>query len=186
MQQEVRMFFETNENGEVVTRATTRTISRIKVKSLTSIMKTIEKTFSELQQDEGMDEFMEYLFAEDAEEMKEAMENPEEAMKNADQEFYSKIFGGFQFLAGKLPERAIELIAVASDIPKHEIDEQEFETLFDIYDAVLEVNDLPVLIERIKKSFSATKRAMKWKNKVADAVGAKTQTVSATAQQTRQ
>lgn len=55
-------------------------------------------------------------------------------------------------LLSEIPETIVQIVADASGIAKEDLDEQSLETFLDVVDAIVENNDVPALIERIKKS----------------------------------
>jgi DNA-binding response OmpR family regulator len=91
-------------------------------------------------------------------------ETPQEVLDQLDNEFLTKALGAMEFLAVKLPERFIEILAVLSAIEKDILKKQKMVKLADVYDAVIEANNVELLIARIKKSLGVTKAAMKFLN----------------------
>jgi hypothetical protein len=84
----------------------------------------------------------------------------------AEKRFIKGMMDSFQVLLTKLPSEAIRLITALSDIERDLLEDQEMETVLNVYDAVLEVNNIEEIWERLKKSFNTTKRAMAFMNKV--------------------
>jgi hypothetical protein len=115
------------------------------------LMRVLNKVWGELKDDEEMTGFIDSLFAEDVEGKESS---------DMDKDFMMKAMGAFDFLAVKLPERLIEIIAVLSAIDQDILEKQKITKVLDVYDAIFEANDMEVLIARIKKSFGATKKAM--------------------------
>jgi hypothetical protein len=77
------------------------------------------------------------------------------------------------FLSEYMPSRVMQIISVLSRIDEKTLSIQNAETLFDIWDAVIEVNDIPKLVERVGKSVQKSKQVMAFKKKVEEATGAK-------------
>lgn len=55
-------------------------------------------------------------------------------------------------LLTEIPDTIVQIVSDASGIEKEDLDEQSLETFLDVIDQVVENNDLPALIERVKKS----------------------------------
>lgn len=75
----------------------------------------------------------------------------------APQSFASHLIGSLDVLLIEVPEKAFELLSVLSGIEYDIFMQQKPEEVFDIYDAILEVNDIERLITRAKKSLALTK-----------------------------
>lgn len=78
-----------------------------------------------------------------------------EALK--DERFVNSLADAFDVLIQTVPERAFNLLAITSDIPRETLERVTIVELMDVYDAVVEVNDIPALVERAQKSFFGTK-----------------------------
>ncbi|MFD1066693.1 hypothetical protein [Oceanobacillus locisalsi] len=100
------------------------------------------------------------------------------ARENDDQEIspqyvISRAAGAFEAVLLEIPDEGFDLLATLSGIEKKTLMEQKVEDVFDIYDAVLEVNDIEKIVERAKKSFAATKSATKFMRKRVEATAQK-------------
>jgi hypothetical protein len=80
-----------------------------------------------------------------------------------DQDVITKAVNSFETLAVHLPEHAFKLLGIVSRIKTEVLETQEFERVFEIYDTVLEVNNIEELINRAKKSLSLTQTMFKFK-----------------------
>lgn len=129
-----------------------RQIGPIKVLALTLGLKKIKDILSVMKEDDKLKEFVAYLS-----EKKPQQEGDEEEAQEADAEFMERLAGSFDMLLETVPDKVIELLAIVSGVDKAIIEDQEAETLFDIFDAVIAENDIPKLVERAKKSFSNVK-----------------------------
>ncbi|PAE17293.1 hypothetical protein CHH91_04620 [Virgibacillus sp. 7505] len=89
-----------------------------------------------------------------------------------DQKFIKGIIGSFELFAVKLPGHAIKLVSVMSGIDLAILKKQKLMKVLDIYDAVIEENDIEALVERGKKSFAKTKRKLAFKIGVAKVTNA--------------
>lgn len=78
-----------------------------------------------------------------------------EALK--DQRFINGIAGAFDKLLDTVPERAFNILSIMSGIDADTLNKTDFIELMDVYDAVMEENDIMKIVERIKKSFFGTK-----------------------------
>lgn len=90
--------------------------------------------------------------------VQEAMEaSQQEDNDNAEAGFIQKLIGAFDVLLLKIPQKAFELLSILSDVDIQTLRQQEALDVFDIYDAVIEVNDIEKLVKRAKKSLAVTK-----------------------------
>lgn len=158
--QEVKLQVKETINGEAVLKTVSYEVDEMTFMQFTRLMDVIKEAFKELQGDEGMNSFMESLFGGGF----KIDENttPQEVIQQADQDFIVKLMGGFEFLAGKLPDRALQLVSVLSDIPVEVLNKQKFVKVFDVYDAVIEVNDIEAIVNRAKKSLAGTVAKVKF------------------------
>jgi hypothetical protein len=130
-------------------------VSRLKVKQLKDAMKKIKHVINLVRQNERLAGVLNYFAT---------MERPEDGNEakaiELNKEFLAKIIESFDFLLEEFPEEAVELISVLSGIDVDVLDEQEIDTLFDVFDAIVTENDLLMLWNRVKQTFSAAKS--KW------------------------
>lgn len=77
--------------------------------------------------------------------------------ESLDSRFISHAIGAFEVLMMNLPEQAYELLSATSGIPLDTLKSQKVFDIFDIYEAVIEENDIEALVARSKKSLAATK-----------------------------
>ncbi len=110
------------------------------------------------------DVFSKLFVAQQIGEEDEKMTDEEKAAR--DQEFFGKLVHCFETLAVNLPDKALDLLSLLSGIDRNLLGKQDFFTFMDVYDAVLEENDIPKLIERVKKSLGLTKNVLKLKQLV--------------------
>lgn len=81
----------------------------------------------------------------------------EERRKFIDQkndQFVGAILSAFPLILGRLPDLTVELLSAVSKIDLDTLLDQEPVLLFDVFDAIVEVNDLKELINRGKQSSS--------------------------------
>lgn len=72
-------------------------------------------------------------------------------------EFILKILDGFKVLLVTLPSQAFRLLSALSDIPLDVVKSQKLSKHLEIYDAIIEENDIVSLMERGKQSLNLTK-----------------------------
>lgn len=75
-------------------------------------------------------------------------------------QFVTDIMGSMEILLSDAPETATELLSIAANIDSQLLDAQNAYTFLDVFDAVVEVNDLEKLKERLKKSQASLKKVM--------------------------
>lgn len=126
-------------------------IKKANIKQITDALKIINDAVKSVEKNEELKGFVA--------EMAESLES----MK--DEEFGIAIVKSIPKFADlflvHLPEKATELLATLSGIEHDTLVQQDPLDVMDIYDAVLEVNDMERLIERGKKSLAATKSLSK-------------------------
>lgn len=72
-------------------------------------------------------------------------------------QFITDVMGSLEILLEDAPEMLTRVLAVASNVEHNLLNEQDPYTFLDIFDAVVEVNDLEKLVERLKKSSASLK-----------------------------
>lgn len=77
--------------------------------------------------------------------------------KLQDQRFITGMAGAFDKLLETVPDRAFNILSILSGIDKDTLEKVPFIELMDIYDAIMEENDIVKIVERVKKSFFGTK-----------------------------
>src|SRR5690625_4794104 len=125
-------------------------IKKANIQQITGALKVITDVVKTIDGDEGVENFiskaMEFAEREDVQDM---------------EVFYvvAKIIPGIaDTLLQDMPEKALELLATLSGIEYDVLVQQDPFDVMDIYDAVIEINDIERLIERGKKSLAATKK----------------------------
>lgn len=111
------------------------------------MMKVINDIFQQLQNDESLKQLFTDLFKEG-----EAQE--------LDQRFIQSLVNSFEVLAVKMPEEAFRLLSILSGVELSILRQQKLLDVMDIYDAVIDENDIERLWKRAKKSLAATKVKM--------------------------
>lgn len=85
-------------------------------------------------------------------------EGPEQHFSES---FMENLGGAINVLMVEIPEKAIELLGVLSGVEYDVLMQQKAEEVFDIYDAIVQVNDIEKLVVRAKKSLRLTKAQKK-------------------------
>lgn len=126
----------------------------------------VKDIFEVVQKDESLKQAFGELF-------KDTDTDSDETEK--DNAFIGQLLGAFDTLLLNIPDKAFELLGVLSGINKEVLLQQKAEDVFDIYDAILEVNDIEKLISRAKKSLAVTKSTINFKNLITRKQGTKQQ-----------
>lgn len=149
------------EEGIVTTNPVIK-MKKLNFRKFIGVSKTVKEIIETVKKDETLVEVFRSMFvgAPDLDN-----ETPEEKAER-DAEFMGKLVLAFQTLAVEVPEKAIELLGQLSGIDVDVLMDQDFDVVLNVYDAVIEVNNVPELIERVKKSSELTKSAMKLKQLV--------------------
>ena len=74
-----------------------------------------------------------------------------------DQRFVNGMAGAFDKLIETVPDRAFNILSIVSGIDKETLEKTYFDEIFDVYDAVMEENDIMKIVDRVKQSFFQTK-----------------------------
>lgn len=88
-----------------------------------------------------------------------------------DNVFKAQTLDALVVVLNEAPEKGFELLSTLSGIQSDTLMAQDIETAFDVYDNILKANDIEAIIERAKKSLSATKQATAFMKKVQKAAG---------------
>jgi signal transduction protein with GAF and PtsI domain len=172
MTQSVNLTLKVKNGDEESIVKTKHDIERIKLYQFTGTIKIVKEILVQMNEDDSLKEFFETAFAEDPkkmEEMKNSVKDGkldeaalEKAVTELDNKFMVKAVESFQVIAETLPEKAAELLSVLSGIDKKDLEQQDIFVVLDIFDAIVEVNDIEALLERIKKSLGATMKGLKF------------------------
>lgn len=100
----------------------------------------------------GGRDFDETPFVEEGMDEKEIAAEKEKFLAMKDKQFAEAVLRSFRVLFGTFPDLIVKLLSAVSKIDEDELLDQEPEFLFDVFDAIVEVNDMKSLINRAKKS----------------------------------
>src|SRR5699024_1245614 len=127
-------------------------IKSVEVNQLRNIIKTLKGIIDVVQDDENIQQVL-----------YEMLENEQqgEDMKEFGMRIIGNLINSLDVLLHEIPENIIQLLADLSGIDYDLLIEQKIEEVLDVYDAVIQENDIERLIERAKKSSALTKKLMK-------------------------
>lgn len=125
-------------------------IEKMKVKQLKKALKKIQQIISLVQNEESTSELISYFMEMDVKPGEEGA-----AMDGAleDKIFIENLLNAFRILFNQIPDEITELLSIVSGIEEEVLDEQDYDALFDIAQAVIEENDFKAIIERAKQTF---------------------------------
>jgi ferritin-like protein len=139
-------------------------ISKMKVGQMKKALKKIQEIINIVQNDESSSEIINYFMAMDNKNSVLDLDLEKETFEETDfledKVFLENMMGAFQLLFNKIPDEITELITVISGVDEKLLDEQDYDVLFDVIEAIISENDIKSLIDRAKNSFFIAKR--KW------------------------
>lgn len=135
-------------------------IDEINILQMTRAIKVVKDIFDVVRKDEHLQAVLEEIFFE-AQQEEGKGKSAEEVFT---QSFATNLVGAIDVLLMEVPEKVFELMSVLSGIEHETFIQQKPEEVFDIYDAILEVNDIEKLVNRAKKSLRLTKEQKKVMN----------------------
>ena len=132
-------------------------VEELSIRQVTNSIKTVKGIIDIIQEDQHLQVLLVEMFeSQQDDEEKSDDDFGQVVMKNA--------VGAMDVLLMEIPDKALELLAILSGIEHDTLLEQKAEDVFDIYDAVIQVNDIEKLIKRAKKSLALTKAQTKVMN----------------------
>jgi hypothetical protein len=125
-------------------------IEKMKVKQLKKALKKIQEIINLVENEESTSELISYFLDMDVKPGDEGA-----ALNDAleDKIFIENLLGAFKILFNRIPDEITELLSIVSGIEEEVLDEQDYDTLFDIVQAIIEENDIKAMIERAKQTF---------------------------------
>lgn len=128
-----------------------REIEEINIMQMTQAIKVVKSILDAARKDEHLLAVIEEMF-------EEAQSKEDSTIEEVlTQSFANNIIGALDVLLVEVPEKVFELLSVLSGIEYDVFMQQKPEEVFDIYDAIIEVNDIEKLVNRAKKSLRLTK-----------------------------
>ena len=131
-----------------VTETVQKEIEEINLLQLTNTIKIVAKVMKLAEEDENVKALIDEI----------AESQGEEAEEEAGQRVMQKVVQAFDVLLINLPEYAFQILSSVSGIDYELLMQQKIDDVFAVYDAILEVNDIPKLVDRGKKSLALTKK----------------------------
>jgi hypothetical protein len=140
-----------DEQGNVIKRQ--HEIEDINLLQFEKMMEVVKEIIHELKNDNSLTDLVVEVFNGETTPA-EIEESAEELAKDAD--FILKIANSFETIAVRMPHLAFRLLSVLSGIDLVLLQQQKLNDVFDIFDAVVEENDIERLVNRVKKSLGKT------------------------------
>ncbi len=129
-----------------------REIEEINIMQMTNAIKVVKDVIDVVKKDEHLQAVFKEMFF-DSQEDGENKGVDDFLTEN----FATNVIGALDVLLMEIPEKAFELMSVLSGIEYDVFMQQKPEEVFDIYDAIIQVNDIEKLVNRAKKSLRLTK-----------------------------
>lgn len=140
-----------NDQGKITTEEEKFTIDRMTFLQIINLTKEIKAIAENIKNNRDLVSVLESLYG-DKEKAPEGMD-PEELEALKDQRMLSGIAGGFTDILEHFPEHAINILSIASGIPEEILVSAYAEEVLDVFDAIIEENDIVKLWKRVQKSF---------------------------------
>lgn len=136
-----------NKDGSVQILDSSRSveINAIRPAQFGALTKVINQTVKDLKQNQEFQTTVQKLFGEYQEGF-----DLEDLFRSEDFNVFS-IMDAVGFLLEEVPDRLTEIVSIMSGINRFVVEHQDMETYFDLIEAVLEVNDIERIVERVKK-----------------------------------
>lgn len=138
-------------------------IKKMKTRQLNHTMKVVTKLMAVVDESpavksmifdmyQGGRDFDETPYKEEGMSKEEIQEEKEKFMSMKDNQFMEAGLKSFRVLFSEFPDLIVQVLSAVSKIDEEELLDQEPEFLFDVFDAIVAVNDMSSLINRAKKS----------------------------------
>lgn len=132
-------------------------IEEANILQVTDAVKVIKDIFVSVNESEQLQALLAELFD-------EVQNNKDKQVEEVGLMMLQRAVGAMDLLLVEIPEKALKLLSVLSDVEYDTLVRQKPEEVFDIYDAVIKENDIEKLIKRAKKSLALTKAQVKVMN----------------------
>ncbi|QFG05693.1 tail assembly chaperone [Bacillus phage 035JT001] len=166
MTRTVTLKIKTTEGDQKITKTVSHEIEKITLAQFTGVFFHVKRILKTLQENGAVAELLESVFGEEGDKLSLetagdlTQEEIEAKLKAADNQFIVKMVESFETIAIQLPQEAIGLIATISGIEKDVLEQQELAKAFEVFEAVLEVNDIEELVATIKKVFGGGNKSV--------------------------
>jgi hypothetical protein len=156
----VTLTIKKEENGQVVRVEEQFTIDKMSFGAMMSLVKEINGVMQDVKGNNDLKNLVEDAFKDMGGQDGQSLEtiddlNVMESLQ--DERFVNGLAGAFDYIIENLPDRAQKIISIASDIPVGTLQKAYAEEVLDVYDAIVEMNNIVSLWGRVKKSFLSTK-----------------------------
>ncbi|WP_273122794.1 hypothetical protein [Bacillus weihaiensis] len=159
MPKQVTLQIESIENDDLVVTSKTFVIRKAKFVQLTQLMSVITDVVKEVKGDADLKGLFNSF-------SRPVNESDKAAVEKAEMAILDKATAALPTLAVKLPNQVLEILSTLSRIDKKILEEQELADIFQVYNAVLEENNVEEIIETAKKSLELTKSKFNFKGLV--------------------
>lgn len=150
--------YETDKNGRVVNEAKrVHEIRKMGMYQFLKVSSELNKLVGTLTKDENISGALSGLV-----DQVEEGASVNEMIAATSSQFVKDAAGSIGLLLEVAPEKAIEIVAIMADMHKDELAFQEPLVFFDIFDAVVEINDIQAVIDRVKLSGTKLGQVMGW------------------------
>lgn len=138
--------FDEDKNGKLYETENSKKIDikAIRPAQFGALMRVLNKTFKELKENKEFTATVSAMFGK----FQEGFDF-EDLLRDEDFNLFNAL-DAIGYLLETVPERLYEIIGIASNIPVKHLEQQEMDVFFDIVEAILEVNDMEKLVDRIK------------------------------------
>lgn len=142
-------------------------VEEVNIRQITKSIKTVKSIVDIVREDKHLQALLTEMFDSGQEDNKKDSE--EEQTEEATEELFGKRImayaaGAMDVLLMEVPEKVFELLSIMSNIEYETFMQQKPDDVFDIYDAIIQVNDIDKLVNRAKKSLALTKAQTKVMN----------------------
>ncbi len=139
-------------------------IEEVNLRQVTKTIKIVKDVIGLAQEDEDLKGLLSELFDSAEQQVVKGAKTEAETEEEFGQNITQHLTGAIDVLLMEIPDKVVELLAVLSDIEVDTLMEQKAEEVLDVYDAIIQVNDIDKLIARGKKSLKLTKSQVKVMN----------------------
>ncbi|HLR58918.1 MAG TPA: hypothetical protein VK094_00370 [Pseudogracilibacillus sp.] len=126
-------------------------VEEVSLFQVTRAIKVIKDIVSLTKEDEDLKALLAQFFDDAQSDIAESDED------EAGNKILEHATGALDVLLMEVPDKAIELLSALSGVGLDTLMQQKLDDAFDVYDAIIQVNDIDKLIQRAKKSFALTK-----------------------------
>ena len=126
-------------------------------KAFIDLMKVINSLMKEAKENTELKGLLTQLFEDESGQEKDIKDVE---LSDVTSKVIDNAVGSFETIFIMVPEKAFELLAALSGLSADDLQNEDIENIMNIFDAVVEVNDIEKLVNRLKKSLEKTKARM--------------------------